>query len=201
MPRVVSQSAFAKMAGVSRGAVTQALDGRLKPAAVGRRVDADHPAAIEYLQNQQTTPIEMTPEERDMFEKWAPGTPQTASDIARVKNKSIVEVVKQHGTQFQYFEWLKALKLIEDVTTSKLKNEQTTRGLISRELVEGHVMGLIDASWRKLLTDSAKNIAHRTHSLVKSGAEPEELEAAVREILSSQLKALKTKAIKTLKNA
>lgn len=201
MPRIVSQTDLAKMKGVSRGAVTQLMDGRLKPAAIGRRLDLDHPAVQQWLQDRGATPIDMTPEERDLFAKWAPATPQTAQDIARVKHKSIVEVVTEHGTQFQFFEWLKALKLIEDVTTAKLKNEQTTRGLISRELVEGHVMGIIDAAFRKLLTDAAKSIAARLHSLAKAGAESEELEEAAREIISSQLKAIKAKSVKTLKNA
>lgn len=47
--RLISRSALARLADVSRAAVTQAARGRLAPARVGERIDLEHPAAIAFL--------------------------------------------------------------------------------------------------------------------------------------------------------
>lgn len=49
MTRPVSRSELARLAGVSPAAITKACKGQLRPACVGKRVDLDHPAAVQYL--------------------------------------------------------------------------------------------------------------------------------------------------------
>lgn len=56
---LVTRSQFAASCGVSAAAVTKACKSRLLPACSGKRVDADHPAAIAY-HDKQTAP--QTPE-------------------------------------------------------------------------------------------------------------------------------------------
>lgn len=48
MSRIVTQSAFARECGVAPSSVAKALSGQLGEALVGRRIDADHSAALEY---------------------------------------------------------------------------------------------------------------------------------------------------------
>lgn len=47
------KTSFAKVAGVSDAAVSKATRRALRPALVGKRIDADHPAAVEYVERQK----------------------------------------------------------------------------------------------------------------------------------------------------
>jgi len=55
---LVTKSEFARSVGVSAGAVTKACGSGLKAAIVGGRIDIDHPAAIEYRNNQARGQLE-----------------------------------------------------------------------------------------------------------------------------------------------
>ena len=56
--KLVSRTEFARMAGVAPASITKACKARLLPATDGKRIDAAHPAAVEYLENRDraTTP-------------------------------------------------------------------------------------------------------------------------------------------------
>jgi hypothetical protein len=58
--KLVTRKEFADMAQVTAAAVTKACKAELKPAIFGRRLDANHPAAIEYLQNHDETTTRKT---------------------------------------------------------------------------------------------------------------------------------------------
>jgi hypothetical protein len=52
---LISRAAFAKLAGVSKAAITQHCRKLLVPARVGRRIDVLHPAAVRYLAHRGVT--------------------------------------------------------------------------------------------------------------------------------------------------
>lgn len=58
--KIVSKTAYAKMCGVSAAAVTKFIKGRGSDAVVGSRIDAGHPAAVEYLK-EKTAPRPESP--------------------------------------------------------------------------------------------------------------------------------------------
>lgn len=51
--RLKNRAQFAEIAGVSGAAITKACKGILKPALVGKRINIDHKAAVEYLQKKE----------------------------------------------------------------------------------------------------------------------------------------------------
>lgn len=53
MPRIVTRAEFARLAGVSRVAVTKAAARQLAAACSADRIDADHPAAVAYLEQRR----------------------------------------------------------------------------------------------------------------------------------------------------
>lgn len=55
----VSRATLAKMAGVSRAAITKACRTQLAPACIGPRVDIDHPSTKEYLSNRTPAPTKV----------------------------------------------------------------------------------------------------------------------------------------------
>lgn len=56
--KLVTRTEFARMAGVAPASITKACKSRLLPATDGKRIDAAHPAAAEYIENRDraTTP-------------------------------------------------------------------------------------------------------------------------------------------------
>lgn len=111
------------------------------------------------------------------------------------------DIYERFGTKTAFKDWLAAVKTIADIREKELKSDETEGRLIERELVKTHVFGAIEAGNRRLLGDSPKTIARRLYALAKSGAPVEEAEAVVREIISSQLKPVKTTAVRVLRNA
>ena len=53
--KLVTRTKFAEMAGVSPAAITKAAAGALKAACDGKRIDAAHADAVEYLKNKTAT--------------------------------------------------------------------------------------------------------------------------------------------------
>ena len=228
--RPVSQAELARLARVSEMAISKAVRAQLKPAVSGRRVDLDHPATVKYLAGKAGRPprtSKATPQPntrpgapssanraKGPGKDGAPPPDPNAEDTKSVRVVSYVlenvdalgeltirEVVKRFGTAQGFRDWLQALKQIEDTREKRLRNEETAGRLISRELVETHVFGAIDATNRRLLSDLPKTIARRLSSLAKGGSSTEDAEHIVRELISSQLKPVKTQAAKALRNA
>lgn len=122
-------------------------------------------------------------------------------DIDDVSEWTVREVVEQFGTTQSFRDWLVALKTIEAIREKHLRNEETEGRLISRELVSTSVMAAIDATNRRLLTDFPKTVSRRLYQMAASGIPLEEAEKTVRDLASQQLKEVKTKAAKVLRDA
>lgn len=103
------------------------------------------------------------------------------------------------GTARRFKDWLGALETIERIQEKHLGNEETKANLIARDLVSNHVFGAFRSLTQKLLRDFPKTSARRLYSLQKAGAPLEEAEAAVREMLSKQIKDVKARIERALK--
>lgn len=125
----------------------------------------------------------------------------SADDVEDLLGLTLRDILERFGTKTAFKDWLVAVKTIADIREKELKSDETEGRLIDRELVKTHVFGAIEAGNRRLLGDSPKTIARRLYALAKSGAPVEEAEKVVREIISSQLKPVKTTAARVLRNA
>lgn len=210
------------MAGVSRSAITKACRGPLAPACVGKRIDLDHPAAQEYLAKRGVKPTPPRPAERNEPKSGPTSRPEptsapdrearrgggpppvatvSAEEIEQYAHKSLNELVEMFGTAVAFKDWLDARKKISEIREKDLRNDETEGRLIGREYVRTHVFGLIDRTNRQLLGDSPKTIARRVYSLARSGVPLEEAEGVVRELISSQLRDLRARALTAVRNA
>lgn len=284
----MSKSRFAQEAGVNPSTVTRLCSTLLKEAVAGKKIDAAHPAAIEYLQNRdrvQTPPaatgldplyeeavqkcqetgrystsnIQRTvkvgydrakrllavmkangvvPEQaaenpkRVVSEpvdipkprgqaaaketrKRAPVRPvidyddepelvprqELPENIAEFADWTLQDIVNRFGTDVAFVDFLKALKEIENVAEKRLKNAQSRGELISRQLVKSGMIDTLDGAFTRMLTDGAKTMATRTHALVKTGAEVQEIEDLIAKQLSTFIKPTKSKITRVLRNA
>jgi len=286
---LVNKSEFARLAGVSAAAVTKACKGPLLQALDGKRIDADHPIAVEYLTKQdraQTPPAatgldplyeeavehcrrtgrytmncvrvglkigarralaivatmeangvtKETPKRDTSRTTARPPAPRTVSGVeaARTTKKSasvvipqqdeddgpqmvqarelpeniavfadwtLQDIVNKYGTDAAFVDYLRALKAIEDVAEKRLKNAQSRGELINRHVVKSGMIDTLDGAFTRMLTDGAKTIATRTHSLVKTGAKVQDIEDLVAKQLSTFIKPTKSKITRVLRNA
>jgi len=77
--QLVSRARFAKLAGVSRAAVTKACRKSLSPACDGVQVDAAHPAAVCYLARVVRDAAGALTTRAEIASR--PATPPTAADV------------------------------------------------------------------------------------------------------------------------
>lgn len=226
MARLVSRAQLARLKAVSKPAITKACRGALEPACVRDRVDIDHPATRAYLGARWPEPgsdgappdlpkgslgrqpkptsspkparerrSDPTEERRSDGDVHPPPTDEELEALAA----QLRPLLARFGTTRTFLDWLSAAKEIETIRGKRLANEETEGQLISRELVQTHVVGLLDDAFRRLLTDAAKTITRRLYGNAKSGVPAEDSEELVREILSSQLEPAKRGAAKQLR--
>lgn len=123
------------------------------------------------------------------------------ADLAKLADWTIRDVIHRWGTDTAFVDWLKAVKEIEMVAERRLKNAQARGELISRHVVKSGMIDTLDGAFTRMLTDGAKTIATRAHSLVKTGAGVQEIEDLVAKQLSTFIKPTKAKITRVLRNA
>lgn len=76
MARLDTLTALARLAGVSRQAVSKLAKGPLAPALIGRRIDLDHPAVVEYLAKKDAAPTTSKSNRSKRKKKPTPARPK-----------------------------------------------------------------------------------------------------------------------------
>jgi hypothetical protein len=107
------------------------------------------------------------------------------------------EIIVRFGSDAMFVDFLKALKEIESINEKRLKNAQTERTLVSRELVE-IIIDVVDSAMRKLLTAGSKKIARMAYNMTKAGEEIEAIEDEVKDQVGQYVKNIKVKSDRTL---
>jgi hypothetical protein len=98
-------------------------------------------------------------------------------------------------------DWLSSQKDIETIV-GKRQARQIARGkLVPREFVELHILGLIEGTHQRLITDTARSLVRDLYARARSDTSLEEAEKSVKKILGKQLDGLKTKAASLIRNA
>jgi transcriptional regulator with XRE-family HTH domain len=197
----VSQKDLAELAGVTKMAISKALQAKLKPAAVGDRIHLDHPVVVTYLERKRAQrervlakplpPAERRPGPRgeEYIEPLDPtGEADDAEQIPDEDRELLRNMADKYGGRRAFRDWLDALKRIEDIRKLRLDNDETEGRLIARELVEKYVFAAIESSHLRLLRDLPKSAALRVLAAFKAGGAAEEGERLIRELVATQLK-------------
>ncbi len=215
--RTISRAELAKLASVSKAAVTKQCAKGLGPATVGDRVDLDHPACRAWLaaRGVEIPKAARAPTKQPKSDPEPPPTPTKVDDGPRKRAdkptaqrpgqgdselqfdgsaeelEQVAELLRplleRFGTETGFRDWLLALKEIEVIREKRLGNEETEGELISRGLVRTHVFGRIEACNRRLLGDLPKTLVARVYALASTDTPPEVAEDVVRDLIGSQL--------------
>lgn len=85
---LVSYAEFARLSGVTPGAIGQALKASLEPAKSGRRIDANHPCALQYVAIKTAPTLESTTDGIDPLY-------EIALQVAREKGRVSAKMLRQ----------------------------------------------------------------------------------------------------------
>ena len=126
---------------------------------------------------------------------------QIPDDIKAFLDWPLGELLKQFGSAYTFVEWLNATQKIEAINEKRLKNAKTEGELVSRELVKTGILDRIDGVFVRMLSDGAKTIASRAHSIAVSGGEVEDVRRLVEDQLGSFIEPAKVKMSQALRDA
>jgi hypothetical protein len=121
-------------------------------------------------------------------------------DILRFADFTLRDLIARFGTDTAFADWLRALKSIEDIHEKRLKNAEKAGELINRKLVDEGLVATFDTMTTRMLTDGAKTIAVRAHSLTATGGTVEAVEALVAKQLSTFIRPTKAKVARVMQN-
>lgn len=217
--KLVSKAEFARICGVTAGAVTKACRGELKEALFGSRVDMEHGTALEYLRNQkqsrpENSKITYTPsydvdtsgmrgneasKARKKAEADSDNVPvEVPANVSDFVSYSLGELIRQFGTDIRFVDWLKATQLIEAIEEKRIKNAVLKGKLISRDLVMRGVIENVNATHQKLLTDGARTIARRATAMHGAKQPLLEIQKFITLQIASYINPMKAKIKKSL---
>lgn len=125
--------------------------------------------------------------------------PMIPEQISKYADMSLREIIEKFGTAPRFKDWLGAMKEIGVIEDRNLKIAETKGRLVSRDLVQRHIVGEIDAAHIKLLRDGSKTIAVRVAAMVGSGADQTDIERVVSDLISSFIKPMKIKVTRAIR--
>jgi len=120
-------------------------------------------------------------------------------DITAFADMSLRELVTRFGTDIRFLDWLKSIKMIEDINEKRLKNAVSKGELVNRDLVKLGIIDPIDAAHIKLLTDGVKTIARRATAMHDAERPLDDVEKFVKDQITSFIRPIKSKVARTLK--
>lgn len=220
----VTQADLSRLKGCTRQAVQKQIKGALAVALLpDGLVDAAHPAVVDWL-NPDDAP---TPERKPVatapskptrsvkstrIERAEPtALPDSGDDemhlpddgtvgaVANINDIPFGELIRRFGTGRAFKLWTDGLKDIELIRKTRIQNDEAEDLSVRREAIQIFVFGAIESMNRRLLRDTAKTLASRAMSLVRSGGTLEEIEALYRDSISTALSEVKSTALRILK--
>ena len=183
--RVISKARLAKLKGVTRSAVTKACapGGALEDAALrGGRVDLEHPATKSWLA------VGATPKAVEPI------------DLDAVGDLRLREIDERYGSVTGLGDYIELRKKTAETQRIELQNAETKGQIVSRDFVRTHVIGLIDATFRRLLTDTVKTFSTRAQAMTQAGASLEEIQHVGADLMSATLASLKGSAARSARS-
>jgi hypothetical protein len=125
--------------------------------------------------------------------------PEDGPSVESLLDWTLRDITDEYGSMDKFMDHLNARRKIADARRLELANAANEGLLVPRAFVATHVVALIDATYRRLLSDTAVTIAARLQSMVRADTSLEELQRTTRDLIESQLQPLKAQAIKTIR--
>ena len=117
--------------------------------------------------------------------------PEIPEDIMQYADFTIQEVVSRFATMTAFQDHLKAINTLEGINGKRLKNAQEAGTLVSRSVVETHIIGPMDAMLVQMLQDLPKTLSLQVANWISAGDDSLKIEKAIRELLTGFISPMK----------
>ena len=208
--RLIKKSEFAEMCGVSQPAIHRATQNqKLAEAVVNGKIDLDHHQADRYLKaKQEGKSLREVPEhdtgmrakknndakafEEKLKENVDDGDNSMSSDnIKSLGELTLNEFSEKFRDDPFAADYLKSVKLIEDIEEKRLKNEERRGELISRDLVMRCLFNPVNEFIIKCISEGSRTAALDISEL--NNPDHIEIHAKIQDFIESYASPLKKK--------
>lgn len=168
----------------------------------GRKIDMEHPAALEYrkahrMRIKEPDPIPPT------VQNTMGGRAGTAieGEIRKYWDYTLGQIVDKFGTMPAFASMLQAADKVESIHARRLEADRKTGELISREFVKKNILSLVERVFQRLLAEMPVGLATEVHTMCSTNATLEEVQQAIHDAVSRELKTLKRDTKREIKRA
>lgn len=189
---LISKAELAKRAGVAPPAVSYQLKHGLKDAVVDGKVESDHPLVVAWLKAKaaepKKPPSEPKPRKVDISKKLphVGGVPtQELADL------TLREIVMGYGSIDGFKRFVESLGKIADFNQREMRTQRERGDLIERDKVRRVAFALIDATFKRILSDVPESLSRQIIARIESGDSSDpvgEVSAMMRDALGKALR-------------
>ena len=217
MDRFLTKAAFAKLVGIKAPSVTYLCKpGKaLHKAVVGKKIDLEHPATQEYLEQHKSKEKDakkQVAKQKDAA-KDAPKTVKTPDGHEYTPinvleahpdeflDLTMRQIYHQFGSMEEFKTAIAVRKTMSEINFKELQSMEKRGELIPREIVKTHIFGAMNTSNLRMLRDIPKTATTKAIAMLKSGQKPAAVEAMIRELIGKNLAVVESTANRILKEA
>lgn len=114
-------------------------------------------------------------------------------NITQFLNYTLQQCIDLFGSDIRMLDWLKGVRVIEQINKDKIANAKAEGDLVSRKLVVSAIIDPIDSMHRKLLTGVAHTMAVRLKAKFGAGATVAAAEKWIADQITSHIRPVKRK--------
>jgi len=211
--KLMTKNAFAKLSGRSRQAISKATKkgGPLAPAMSGKKINASHQAAKDYLKKSEIDKKNETPpapKKKTAKKKAAkkkttpprqkgPDSKKSAGaaglyidpekilngEIDELQDLTLKEIATRYGGVPGFKGYIDALRGIADYQNKAIKAKQKRAELVDRVVVEAIAFGLLDLAFKRLVNEMPGSLSQQIIATVKSAKKKKNVAFKVEEII------------------
>jgi len=212
----MSKAEFGRRVGRGRSTITEACQGALTAACLhSGRLDVSHAAVAEWCVARGIDPdvlrdvVASRPARaraEPQLDRTRPKPDPAPSDATHARSLpldglldlTLRQITDRFGSQQGFADFLDQRKKLADTLARELQIDRDRGLLVPRAFIETHVIGLIDGTNRRLLTDVPRSLCRELFSLAKSGAPVEEAESTTRKLIEKQIGGEKTRVLRAI---
>ena len=188
--KIITKAELARVANVSRSAITKAANGPIAAAVVNGKINIEHALVIEWLSSKNIYIDGVKAKQKADVIKSQEPTTIGGIDIKELEHLTIKEIGMQYGTLDGFKIFVETLRSISTYNFKNMRRKTLRSTLIDRDLVSKSIFSLIDVANDKLTSELPQVLVKNIVTRVQNGGNvlSEDVEKMIRDSISRELK-------------